>query len=109
MSTWTYAPTLARRPEDRPEPLGDAVGGRLGVERVEPGRQARELEREVDAGDRAAVVAVDLGDLGLGGQGTGQPPEQVEAGLLVGLGLGLADDRLAEQVGGEGQPPRGGA
>ena len=104
------------RPDARGPPGGSAgagratrVGGRLGVEGVEPGGQARELEREVRARDRAAVVAVDLRDLGLGGQRAGQAAEQVEAGLLVGVGLGLADDRLAEQVGGEGQPLADGA
>ena len=104
MSTWTNAPTSRARAEDRPEPGEDAVGGGLGVEGVEPGGEARELEREVGPGDRAAVVAVDLGDLGLGGERAGEAAEEVEAGLLVGVGLGLADDGLAEQVGGEREP-----
>ena len=99
----------AGRTEDRPEPRGDAVERRLGVQRIEPGRQAGQLEREVRARDRAVLVAVDLGDLGLVGQGPGKPAEQVEAGLLVDVGLGLADHRLAQQVGRERQPAGGGA
>ena len=104
MSTWTNAPTSRAVRRIGRSRSATRSGGRLGVEGVEPGGQARQLEREVDARDRPAVVAVDLRDLGLGGQRAGQAAEQVEAGLLVGVGLGLADDRLAEQVGGEGEP-----
>ena len=57
-------PQLAGRAEDRPQPAGDAFDRRLGVDRLELGRQARQLEREVDARDRAVLIAVDQGDLG---------------------------------------------
>ena len=44
------------------------------------------------------------GIFGGGSERAGQPADQGQAGLLVHVGLGLADDRLAEQVGREGQP-----
>ena len=96
---------IAGRAEDRPEPSGGAVDRRLGVDRLEVGRQARQLEREVHARDRAVLVAVDQRDLGRRRQRAGQPVDHRQAGLLVPVGLGLADDRLAEQVGREGQLP----
>ena len=44
---------LAGRAEDRPQPPADALDRRLGVDRLEVSGQARQLEREVDARDRA--------------------------------------------------------
>ncbi len=66
-------------------------------------RQARQLEREIDPGNRPVLIAVDQGNLRGRVERTGEPADQVQAGLLVNVGLGLADHRLAEQVGGEGQ------
>ena len=50
------------------------------------------------------LVAVDQGNLGGGSERSVQPADQGQAGLLVQVGLGLADHRLAEQVGREGEP-----
>ena len=97
-------PQLASRAEDRPQPAGDALDGRLGMDRVELSRQARQLEREVDARHRAVLIAVDQGDLGGGSERSVQPADQGQARFLVQVGLGLADHRLAEQVGREGEP-----
>ena len=67
------------------------------------GGQARQLEREVDPRNRPVLIAVDQRDFRGLLQGTGEPADQVQAGLLVKIGLGLADHRLAQQVGREGQ------
>ena len=51
----------------------DAVGRRLGVEGVEPRGQARQLEGEIDARQRPAVVAVDHRILRLPGDAGARP------------------------------------
>ena len=91
------------RPKDGPEPAGSMRDRRLGVDRLEVGGQARQLEREVDPRDRSVLIAVDEWDLGGGSQRPGQPVDHAQAGLLIPVGLGLADDGLAEQIGREGQ------
>ena len=74
---------LAGRAEDRPEPAGDALDRRLGVDRVEMGRQARQLEREVDPRDRPVLIAVDQGDLGGRGR-AGRPGRGSSPGRSAG-------------------------
>ncbi len=96
---------IAGGAEDRPEPAGGAVDRRLGVDRLEVGRQARQLEREVDPGDRPVLVAVDQRDFGGLRQRAGQLVDHRQAGALVPVGLGLADDGFAEQVGRERELP----
>src|SRR6185312_9012356 len=90
----------------RPEAFGDPSGGGLGVEGVEPRGQAGELEREIDPRDRAERRAVESWFLGRDGEPRGEPPEEFDAGGLIRLGLGVADDGLAEEVGGEADAPR---
>ena len=67
--------------------------------------QAREFEREVDPRNRPVLIAVDQWDLAGIPQWVGKPANEVQTGLLVKVGLGLADDGLAQQISREGQRP----
>ena len=49
------------------------------------------------------IVAIDKRDLGRGADRAFQVAKEHQAGLLVKVCFELADDRLAEQVGGEGE------
>ncbi len=73
------------------------------MNRVKVGGQAGELEREIDAGNRAVIVPVDEWNLGRGRDRDVQVAQEGQAGLLVDVGLELADHRLAQQVSRERQ------
>ena len=73
------------------------------MDRLEVGGQARQLEREVDPRNRPVLIAVDQRDFGGLVQGTGEPANEVQAGLLIKICLGVTDHGLAQQVGREGQ------
>ena len=98
------SPQRDRLSEDHAESRRDLGGGDLGVEGVEAGGEVRQLQGKVHARDRPEVVVIDDRVFRFGGERPGQPSDQVQAGLLIDFGLALADDGLAEQVGGEGEP-----
>ena len=96
--------SLAGEAQDRPQPRRGALDRLLGVNGFEVGRQAREFEREIHAGNRAVLIAVDQRDFGRVPDWTVQVAHERQAGLLVEVGFELADDCFAEQVGRERQP-----
>ena len=74
------------------------------MDRVELRGQARQFERKVDARHRPVLIAIDQGHFRSGLERSVEPADQLEARLLIQIGLSLADDGLAEQVGREGEP-----
>ena len=65
--------------------------------------QCRQLDRDVHSRQRSLVIAIDLTVLGPRVDDRSDPLDQVEVLALIRLRLGLADDRLAQQVEREGE------
>ena len=85
-------------PHDRPQPVLDGGHAAVEVDRVDLREQRRDLEGEVDPRQRSPGGVVDDGDGGPRARLLGEAVDEAEVRPLVGLGLGLADARLAEDV-----------
>ena len=87
-----------RAAHDRPQALLDGGDAAVEVDGVDLRVQRGDLEGEVDARERPPGAVVDDGDGRPRARLLGEAVDEAEVGLLIGLGLGLADARLAEHV-----------
>ncbi len=81
-----------------PQQALDGRHAAVEVHRVDLRVEGRDLEAEVDAGERAPSGLVHHRDRRPGVRRRGQPVEQVQVDPLVGAALGVADRRFAEDV-----------
>ena len=91
-----------RRFENGHEPPHEVAHRSLGVDRIAPGREGRDLDRDVDAGNRPHVVRLES-RIGLPRRHARRKiVDEIEVLAGVFVRLGVAHARLAEQVDAEG-------
>jgi hypothetical protein len=94
---------LPSRPQQGPQAVLHMLRGAGGVDRAELAVEGRQLERKIDPGNAAFVIAVQARHLGPGLNFAGHPLDQLEIGPLIGVGIPLARRRLAQQIEREGE------
>ena len=88
--------------EQRAQPPGGVAPAEVGRVGAQQRRERRDLHRQVGARQRAAGVVLEPGPCRPNARSAGELIEGVRAPGRVGVGLGLGDGRLAEQVDGAG-------
>ena len=95
---------LARRPQQRPQSGFYAFRRALRIDGPKLAVKSREFQRDIDAGDGAELIAVDLHVLGPFVDLRGQAFDQIQILLLVGHRFAFAHHGFAEQIQREGKP-----
>ena len=107
MSTYTNAPDPRRGVEDRSKAGNHGARDAVRVDRIEDRRERGQLDGDVDARQRrAVVVAIDQRIFGLRRDGSRRLVKQRDVLVAIGVRFAIRNDRFAEGVESDGEMSR---